>query len=163
MAAEQSWHKLPELTMTVRADPRLVSQLLAGVVTLKQGEMAGHRYHQVEQVSPTEALVRFQIDMFGRDLSSTERVVLDNGGLTFQQISGYLPAVEERIAIRPSGQDTELTYSGRYRPRPGLWGRLLGPLLVPIAYGREAKKTLQSAKQVSEARQARSAMFRRAK
>lgn len=99
--------------------------------------------------------------MFGRDLSSTERVVLDDAGLSFEQVSGYLPAVEERIAIAPVGEATELAYSGRYLPRTTFWGRLLSPVLVPMIYRREVRKTLRSAKRMAEARQARSAMFRR--
>jgi hypothetical protein len=161
MAADRSWRALPHLSLMVQADLGLVRQLLGAVVTTEHGEMGGHRYQQVEKVSPTEAVVRFQVEMLGRDVSSTERVVLDDAGLTFKQVSGYLAAVEERIAITPVGHATQLAYSGRYQPRTTLWGRLLGPVLVPMIYRREVRKTLRSAKQMAEARQARSAMFRR--
>src|SRR5258708_33875181 len=100
--------------------------------------------------------------MFGRDSATTERVVLDDAGIRFQQISGYLPAVEERIAILAAGEDTVLTYGGRYQSRPSFWGRLLGPLLVPRTYWRAARKTLEKAKQLAEAPHTQSLMCRRA-
>lgn len=161
MDPQGRWRPLPTQGLAVDADPRLVRQLLGAVVTSKRGELGGHRFQQMQKVSRTEAVVRFEVKTFGRDLATAERVVLDDEGLRFEQVTGYLGAVEELIAIRPSGAATELAYSGRYQPRATFLGRLVGPLLVPMIYRREIRKTLTATKVLAEARQARSVVFRR--
>jgi len=157
-----SWRCLPALSQLVDADPRLVHQFLGAVVTRQDGRLGGHRFHRVERPGPGDAVVRFEVALLGRDLSTVERVSLDDRGLGFVQVTGYLEAVEERIDVTPVGDCTRLSYSGRYQPRQTLAGRLLGPLLVPMIYRRELRATLRSIKLLAEQRQAGSAMFRRA-
>ena len=162
MNTHPEWRPLPALNQLVDADPRLVRQLLGAVVTQQDGELGGHRFQRAETTGLGEALVRFEVSMLGRDLSSVERVTLDDTGLGFEQVTGYLEAVEERIDVVSEGDSTRLSYNGRYRPRPTFWGRLLGPSLVPMIYRRELRRTLRSIKLLAERRQAGSAMFRRA-
>ncbi|MDQ6748905.1 MAG: hypothetical protein M3010_12470 [Candidatus Dormibacteraeota bacterium] len=156
------WRGLPVLTLTVDADPRLVGQLLGAVVTRPRGELAGHRYERLEAVSSTEAVVGFEVSILGRDFSTTERVVVDAGGISFTQLTGSVPAIEERIDLTPAGLGTRVRYSGRFQCRPGLLAALLEAPLVYTIYAFEGLKTLKAVKTAAEARQAKSAMFRRA-
>ena len=162
MSTKGSWRSLPALHQPVNADPRLVRQFIGAVLTQPDGDFGGHRFHRVEVPAPGEAVVRFEVTMLGRDVSTVERVSLDDAGLRFEQITGYLPAVEERIEVVPVGESTRLSYSGRYQPRQTFGGRLMGPLLVPMIYRRELRRTLLHIKLLAEKRQAGSAMFRRA-
>jgi len=162
MATSTAWSPLASVHCLVDADPRLVRQLMGGVVTQASGDLAGHRYTRVELLSPSEALVRFELRILGRDATTVERVSVDGEYLAFTQVSGFLPAVEETIQATPAGSKTRLSYRGRYQPRPGPWGRTLGAILVRGIYRQEAKKTLDALRVASERRQASSAAFRRA-
>jgi hypothetical protein len=127
---------------------------------MKEGGLGGHRFERLERVSDTEAVVRFEGRIWGLNFSTVEKVRRDDLGVTFELLSGYLPAVEERMEVFQAGGGSLVRYSGRYRPRPGIFGRLLGPLLVPLIYRREVARSLQATKTAAEARQAKSALYR---
>ena len=146
--------------MAMRADPRLVRQVMGAVITQESGELGGHRYQRVEQASPLEAVVWFQGRFMGFPFSTVDRVVESEAGLTFHQVEGYLPAVEEEMTVSAIANGSLVTYRGHFRPRPGPFGRVLGPLLAPLIYRREARRSLRHLKSIAESRQARSAMFR---
>lgn len=158
---EAGWRRLPTVTTVVDADHRLVLQVLGAVVTQDHGALAGHAYECIERESRSAALVRFDLRVLGRRLSTVERVVLEGPAVSFIQVSGYLPAAEEVIRVDEAARRSAvLTYTGRYQPRPGPLGRIFGAALVPAIYRREARRTLGGLKQLAEARQARSALFR---
>ncbi|MFN2463718.1 MAG: hypothetical protein ABR573_07445 [Candidatus Dormibacteria bacterium] len=159
---DQPWTDLPRSACDVDADPRLVHQVLGAVVTQPSGDLAGHRFTRLSRPSQGEAVVRFDLRLMGRPLATTERVTVHPGGVSFEQLDGYLPAVEESLEIVSiGGGATQVVYSGRFRPRPGLLGRSLGAVLARAVYGAEGRRTLAAVKSTAEARQARSAMFRR--
>jgi hypothetical protein len=158
---ETPWRDLPLIECEISADPRLVREFLAGAISQQGGESAGHRFRRLEQVSETEAVVRFEGRILGIPFVTVERLRSDAVGVTFELVSGYLPAVEERMEVLPADGGSVVRYSGRYRSRPGFFGRLLGPILVPLIYGREAARSLRATKTAAEARQAKSALYRR--
>jgi hypothetical protein len=65
------------------------------------------------------------------------------------------------MEVLPAEGGSVVRYSGRYRSRPTFFGRLLGPILVPLIYGREAAGSLRATKAAAEARQAKSALYPR--
>jgi hypothetical protein len=158
---ENPWRDLPLIECPISADPRLVRELLAGAISQPGGESAGHRFRRLERVSDTEAVVRFEGRILGIRFVTVERLRSDDVGVTFELVSGYLPAVQERMEVLQADGGSVVRYSGRYRSRPGLFGRLLGPILVPLIYGREAAGSLRATKTAAEARQAKSALYRR--
>ena len=162
MKGAAGWRPLPAVTAIVDADPRLVLQVLGAVVTQDRGVLAGHQYECIERESRSAAVVRFDLRVFGRLQATVERVVLEGTAVSFVQVAGYLPAVEETIRVDEAvGQGSLMTYSGRYQVRPGVLGRTVGAAIVPAIYRREARRTLEAVKGLAEARQARSVVFRR--
>jgi len=138
-----------------------VREVLSAVVHVPRGEMAGHAFERVSAISENEADVRFRLRLLGIPVETLERVRADETGVHFQLLRGYLPAVEEHMAVVAEGADSVVRYSGRYQTRPGLFGRLLGPVLVPPIYRREVRRSLLEMKRRAEERQAHSAMYRR--
>ena len=155
--AQEPWLALPTLRRHVAAQPELVRRVLQGVIGQSRGEAAGHRFERVERLSNSEALIRFRLRILGRETETLERVIATGDGVRFELVEGYLPAVEEEMRVDAAGDGSLISYSGRFRPRPGRLGRIIGVPLVRLIYRREVSRSLTAAKDLAEARQARGA------
>lgn len=116
---------------------------------------AGRR---LEKRSKNEWVVEFTTRVGDRTVTTVELLILDRPtSIDYRWLEGPLPEVEETISFSAlDAATTRLDYRGTFRLGRGLLGWLIGVVRVKPLFDRLVAEHLEQAKEVAEARAARS-------
>ncbi|MGH2820435.1 MAG: hypothetical protein ACRDJ5_07265 [Actinomycetota bacterium] len=115
----------------------------------------------LEQRSDDEKVVEFVTERAGRRIRTVELLKLfPPDRIEYSWLEGPLPRVEEEIELKERGDETLIAYRGAFWVR-GPRGWIAGRTRIKHSFEAEVLEHLNQAKEISEARAARTHIHRR--